>query len=189
VLLAENEAQVASLQSQLTLKSAQLDQVRALAGRLPQVEAELAQVTRNYEVLHKNHDQLLARRESALLGVKVDESKQLAEFRVTEPPNLAPTPVFPARKHLAAAAMLLALLGGMAAALVLELRQPTVNDRQALQQLSGRPVLGSVARCRSEASRRRVRRELRRFAGAAALLLVCQGAWLAWVVARQAGAA
>jgi polysaccharide chain length determinant protein (PEP-CTERM system associated) len=181
VLLAESEARVASLQSLLSVQAARLAQVRALAGRLPQVEAELAQVSRDYDVLRKNHDQLLARRESAWLGVRLDDSKQLADFRVIEPPHVLPAPVFPGRKHLALASVLAALLGGIAAALALDRLKPTFDHGPALEQATGRPVIGRIAWARTDESRRREKTDRLRFAGAAALLLLCQAASLAWI--------
>jgi hypothetical protein len=181
VLLAESEAQVASLQSQLSVQTARLEQVRALAGRLPQVEAELAQVTRNYDVLRKNHEQLVARRESAWLGVKLDDSKQLADFRVIEPPHVLAAPVFPGRKHLALAAVLLAFAGGIGAALALDVLKPTFDHGHALEQATGRPVLGRITWSKTEASQRRETTDRLRFAGAAALLVLFQVASLAWI--------
>jgi len=183
VSLAESEAQVASLRSQLAAQSARLAQIRAMASKLPQVEAEFAQLNRDYEVLRKNYDQLVARRESATLGVKLDESKQLADFRVVEPPRVASAPVFPGRIHLALFAVILSIVGGVAAALGLDLVRPTFSDAQALEQATGRPVLGGISLSKSDASRRRDRVAIRRFAGACALLVCFQVAWLVWIVA------
>ncbi len=39
-------------------------------------------------------------------SVKLDESSQLADFRVIEPPHVLPSPVFPSRTQLAAMAVL-----------------------------------------------------------------------------------
>lgn len=181
VLLAESEAQVASLRSRLSVQATRLAQVRALGDRLPHVEAELAQVNRNYDVLRKNHDQLLARRESAWLGVKLDDSKQLADFRVIEPPRVLSSPVFPARKHLALAGVLIAWVGGIAAALVLDRLHPSFDDSHALEQSTGRPVLGRISRSKTDAFRGLRQRDLRRFAGASALLIVFQAASLAGI--------
>ena len=182
VSLAESEAQVASLRSQLAAQSARLAQIRAMASKLPQVEAEFAQLNRDYEVLRKNYDQLVARRESATLGVKLDESKQLADFRVVEPPRVASAPVFPARMHLALFAVILSFVGGVAAALGLDLVRPTFSDAEALEHATGRPVLGNISLSKSDASRRRDRVAIHRFAGACALLVCFQVAWLVWIV-------
>lgn len=185
VSLAESEAQVASLRSQLTAQQERLAQVRALAGRMPQVEAEFAQLNRDYDVMRRNFDQLVARRESASLGVKLDESSQLAEFRVVEPPRVSPTPVFPGRLHLAGGAVLLALLAGVAVALVMDLLRPTVDDSKSLEQISGRPVLGSVSVSKTLAWQQGARKDRIRVAGATALLFTFQMGWVSWFVVRS----
>lgn len=185
VSLAESEAQVASLRSQLSAQTERLAQVRALAGRMPQVEAELAQLNRDYDVMRRNFDQLVARRESASLGVKLDESSQLAEFRVVEPPRVSPTPVFPGRLHLAVVAVLLALLSGVAVALALDMLRPTLDDTKVLEEISGRPVLGSVSRSITLAGQQGARKDRLRVASAAALLLTFQLSWVSWFFVRS----
>jgi polysaccharide chain length determinant protein (PEP-CTERM system associated) len=182
VALAEAEAQVASLRSQLTAQQAQLDQARAVASRVPQVESELAQLNRDYDVIRKNYELLVSRRESASLGVKMDESSQLADFRVIEPPLVAPNPVFPGRKQLALFAVLVSLVAGVAAAIGLELVRPTFREIKSLRQLTGRPVLGSVSVVLAGGHRNRT--EVLRFAGAVVLLLILQAGWLAWIAIR-----
>lgn len=184
VALAETEAQVASLRSQLGAQKTSLDQTRALAGRLPQVEAEFAQLNRDYDVIRKNHDQLVSRRESAALGVKLDESSQLAEFRVVEPPRVSPAPVFPGRTHLALIAALVSVLAGVGVALALDLLRPTVHDVAGLEKLSGRSVMGTISLSRTDAHNLAARRDLRRFSSAAAMLATLQLAWLIWIATR-----
>ena len=185
VALAETEAQVASLRSQLGAQQGRLDQIRALAGRLPQVEAEFAQLNRDYDVIRKNYEQLVARRESAALGVKLDESSQLAEFRVVEPPRVASTPVFPGRLHLALIAALVSVLAGVGVALAMDVLRPTIHDVASLEQLSGRAVLGTVSISRTDFANRAARQDLRRFSGAAAALATVQIGWLIWIAMRS----
>ena len=184
ISLAESEAQVASLRSQLSAQQSRLDQTRSLAGRLPQVEAEFVQLNRDYDVIRKNYDQLIARRESALLAVKLDESSQLEDFRVVEPPRVASIAVFPGTLQLAVMGLLLAVAGGVAAALGADSMRPTLNDTHVLEQLSGRPVLGRVAQSETEAYAATVRRGFRRFASASTLFVTVQLIWLVWIVAR-----
>lgn len=184
VALADSEAQVASLRSQLAAQQERLNQVRALAGRVPQVEAELAQLNRDYEVLRKNYDLLVARRESASLGVKLDESSQLADFRVVEPPRVSPTPVFPGHLHLALVAVVLALVAGVATALGMDMLRPTVDNTKGLEQLSGRPSLGAVSISKTQEWRRLAQQDLTRFASVTGLLVCLQAGWLVWVATR-----
>lgn len=181
VSLAEAEAQVASLGSQLALQQQRLDEVRSLAGRLPQVEAELAQLNRDYDIVRKTYDSMVARRESASLGVKLDESSQLAEFRLIEPPRVAPSPVPPSRWQLALLTLLASLVAGVGAALLAELVHPTFEEADALRAFSGRPVLGSVTLHATPASQAVRQAGLWRFGAAFIALLALQATCVAWL--------
>ena len=179
IAIAESEALVASLRSQLVAKQALLEQVRADAGRQPQAEAELAQLNRDYDIIRKNYDTMVARRESAALGVKLDESSQLAEFKVVEPPRVMAMPVFPSKANLAIIALLVSLVSGIAAAIAADLVWPTFDDRESLRQFTGRPVLGTLSMLTTEAGLSRRRAGNLRFG---LLLCLIMAAQLTWVV-------
>lgn len=177
ISIAENEATVASLRSQLVAKQTLLDGVRAEAGRQPQAEAELVQLNRDYEIIRKNYDLMVARRESAALGVKLDESSQLAEFKVIEPPRVLPTPVFPSQSHLAGIAVLVALLAGILAAIGAEMIWPTFDDKEALRLATGRPVLGALSTLTTASGLARQRSGNVRFALVLGAVVLAQLAW------------
>ena len=181
ISLAEAEARVAALRSQLSAQQSQLEQTRALANRAPLVEAELAQLNRDYDVIRKNYDQMVGRRESALLGAKLDESTQLAEFRVVEPPRVSPNPVRPARWHLALAAIVLSFAAGIAAAAMAEAMRPTFDEARALRQFSGRPVVGTVSMRLSPAAARQRQASSLVFTAAVGVLLLMQIVWVVWM--------
>ena len=182
VSLAENEVLVASLRSQLGAQQARLEQTRAMAGRLPQVEAELAQLNRDYDVIRKNYEVLVARRESATLGERLDESAQLAEFRLIEPARVAPRPVFPARIHLAVLALVVSLAAGGVAAVLADLMRPTFEDAASLRQFSQRPVLGTVSI--QGVAGGGVTAGAMPFAAGVGLLIAAQLMWASWVATR-----
>lgn len=181
VALAESEARVRSLRSRVAAEQRRLDDVRSAAGRMPGVEAELAQLNRDYDIIRTNYDQLVARRESASIGEKLDESLELAAFRVVDPPRVTPSPVFPSHLELAMIAIGVALAAGLLATVVADQLRPTVDTAKSLQQLTGRPVLGTIAPSGGTARRGRNRVALLLFGVILASLLACQAAWLAWV--------
>lgn len=178
VTLAEAEAKVASLRGQLGAQQGQLDQARNMASRMPAVEAELAQLNRDYDVVRKNYEQLVTRRESASLGEKIDQTTKVASFRVVEPPRVSPTPAKPSRMLVALAAIAVALLGGAAATFGLSQVFPSVYDARQLKEISGRPVLGSVSLVIGPVIHEQERRQNRVFAGAMAVFLMVNVAWL-----------
>jgi polysaccharide chain length determinant protein (PEP-CTERM system associated) len=182
--LAQADAEVAALRSQLATQSLQLEGVRGLAGRVPQVEAEHAQLNRDYDIIRKAYDTMVARRESAALGVKLDASSQLAEFRVVEPPRVSPSAAFPSRLHWAALSLVAALVLGAATAVGREMMAPTLDNVASLRQISGRPVLGAVAALRTPLSLRAQRLSLLKFGAVFGLVLLAQMSWIGWVAIK-----
>ena len=181
ISLAESEANAAGLRSQLASKQAQLDQVRKAASQSPQIEAELAQLNRDYDVIRKNYDALVSRRESAALGERLDKSAHLAEFRVVEPPRAPMKAVFPSRLHLAGMAVVGSLLAGIGVALLAALARPTVDSTAALRALTNRPLLGTVSSYATPVAAARQRMGAWVFVFCALLLIGLQMSWLAWL--------
>jgi polysaccharide chain length determinant protein (PEP-CTERM system associated) len=177
--LAEAEAQVAALRSRLAVAQQRLAEVRAAADRAPAIEAELAQLSLEVEFARKTYDQLVAKGESAALGLKAEESSRNAGFRVIEPARAGSAPVFPGRIELGWAAVLLSLLAAVAVPLGVERLRPTVEDASALQRLVQRPVIGEIRAWSPQG----VMAEpgVWWVAGAAVVLLALQGMALAWL--------
>lgn len=179
--LSTTEAEIASLRSRLAAEQQRLEEARAMAHRVPQVEAELSQLNRDYEVIRKNYEVLVQRRESASLGVKLDESAQLAEFRLVEPPRVASAPVAPSRTHLALGVVLVSLLAGAGAAYGMSAIKPTFGDRKALGEFINRPIVGSVSLFVTPERSIIERMDRRKFALIIGSLIVVQAAWAVWI--------
>ncbi|MGL4573192.1 MAG: XrtA system polysaccharide chain length determinant [Burkholderiaceae bacterium] len=143
--LTEAEAQVAALRARVNDQQARLNELRSVAIKVPKIEAELAQLNRDYDIVRKNYEQLVARRESAAISGKVDESSQLAVFRVVEPPRVSPRPAFPNRITLIPLLLAAAIAAGVVVAGGLAQLAPTFDDIRTLRDASKRPVLGSVS--------------------------------------------
>ena len=164
VSLAESEAIVASLRSRLATYESQYAQLRNSARLVPQVEAEFAQLNRDYEIQKKTYESLLARRQSATLGEGVQDAGG-TQFRVIDPPRVLPTPVPPTRLSLLSVAMLAAVFAGIAAAFAAAELRPTFHDARSLSLVTKRPALGMVSMLPNEALTRLRRRSLLMFAG------------------------
>ncbi len=184
VSLAEAEAAAAALRGQLAMKQAALEQARSVANRAPQAEAELAQLNRDYDIVRKTYEQMVARREAATLGSKLDESSQLAEFRMVEPPKVSLKPIFPSQFHLALLAMFGSLVVGVGVAVAIEYLRPTVPNLKSLRRMTNRPVLGKVSFAVSPERAQRLRRDAVMFSFAVCALLIAQGAWTFWIATR-----
>ncbi|HYA75992.1 MAG TPA: XrtA system polysaccharide chain length determinant [Burkholderiaceae bacterium] len=143
--LADAEANVSMLRGRYEMQRQRLNKLRSEAHRMPEVESELAQLNRDYDVIKKNYEQLVQKRESLAISSDEDADSRLAEFRVFEEARLYPKPVFPSRSVLVPLALLLSLGAGAAACLWVVRLLPTVRSPRDLRHVGGRPVLGSVS--------------------------------------------
>lgn len=187
ISLAEAEASIASLRARAAEAQSQLDQLRASANKVPQVEAEFAQLNRDYDVLKQSYQQLVSRRESANITGEVDVNASLAEFRVIDPPRVSPKPVFPNRMALAPLALIAAIAAGIGACFVVAQMFPTFHSPRMLREIAGRPVLGSIALRPDAAAIRRKRLLHGAFAGGIGGLVAIYGAWIGWLALSVRG--
>jgi polysaccharide chain length determinant protein (PEP-CTERM system associated) len=188
VALAEAEANVASLRARVGEYEARYNQLKEAARMLPQVEAELAQLNRDYEVHKKNYEALVARRESAAMSGEMEAASAIADFRLIDPPRVSPKPVAPNRLLLLPLVLVASLGAGFATSFVMSQVRPTFHDMRSLREVTGLPVLGGVSMIMSEERQLRERRGLFRFWGALAGLVAALGGALAFllVTARAA---
>jgi polysaccharide chain length determinant protein (PEP-CTERM system associated) len=169
--LAESEANVASLRAKAGDLEVRYRQLQAAATKLPQVEAELAQLNRDYDVQKRNYESLLARRESAALANQMDAATGLADFRIIDPPTVAQNPVAPNRLVLLPGVLAAALGAGLFVSFVFSQVVPTFPDARSLRELTQRPVLGTVSLLDSPAVTSKRRRGLFMFASGVAALV------------------
>jgi hypothetical protein len=131
-------------------------------------------------VIRRQYEALVARRERAALTEDVDATRP-AQFRVIDPPRVAPRPVFPDRSTLAVAALLAALAIGAAVTFVVSQIVPTFDNSASLRKVTQRPVLGAISVLATPASLRRARYQSLAFGGAMGGLFLVFGGWLAWI--------
>jgi polysaccharide chain length determinant protein (PEP-CTERM system associated) len=182
VSLAQAEANVASLRARVAEYSARYRQLRDQARRMPEYEAELAQLNRDYEVNKKNYESLISRRESANISGDMQSVSGVADFRLVDPPRVAPGAVFPNRPLLLAVSLLLALAAGVGVMFVSKEVRPCVYDRQQLRAATGLPILGVISLVDSEQLRTEHKRDLRRLIKAAGGLLAAYSLFVATMV-------
>jgi polysaccharide chain length determinant protein (PEP-CTERM system associated) len=144
--------EIASLQQQISDREKTIAALKAQMGSAPQVQAEYAQLTRNYAVTKEQYDALLARLERARLGRQA-ASTGLVRFQVIDPPSASFTPVSPKRPLLIIGAFFAALGAGMGAAYLMHLLRPVFVSTRQLTAATGLPVLGAVSMAWAEKHR------------------------------------
>jgi len=173
--LGESEARVAGLNARVDELKARLEQLRASAQMLPQLEAEQAQLDRDYNVHKRNYEALVARRESAAMSVQMSSQGGIADFRVIDPPSLPSAPAAPNRMVLMPLAGVAAILVGLALAFVLAQLRPAFSEQRLLREITGLPVLGSVSLLASPAVVRARLRGMLAFGGGVASFVAAVG--------------
>jgi polysaccharide chain length determinant protein (PEP-CTERM system associated) len=185
-MLAMSEVQVAALKARVSEFQNRYAQARAQLKSAPQLEAEAAQLNRDYAIHKKNYEDLVARRETAAISGEVEVSAGMADFRVIDPPRVAPQPVWPNRKMLLGVVLLAALgVGGFAAFAAWQIR-PVFFDIGELRSKLGVPVLGAISTVMDDASRRQQRVDRIGFVAASVGLVALFGVGLALVAFQQA---
>jgi len=158
--LAEAEAQAASMRARVNEYTTRFNTLRQQANMVPQVETDLVQLTRDYEVNKSNFEQLLARRGSAQMSEDMEAQADVIDFRVIDPPYVPPTPSYPNKPLLLSVVLLLALAGGAGIAFIISQVRPVVVDRAGIADVTEYPVLGSVTMVWNEAQRKSRRKNL-----------------------------
>jgi hypothetical protein len=133
--------------------------LRAKVDTIPQIEAELTRLNRDYEVNRAQHQQLLQRLESARLSEEAEASTENVKFRIIEPAALPLIPIAPNRGLLMTAALLIALGAGVALAVALGQLKPVFLSRAMLKDITGLPVLGTISLLAPKVDRGLLRRE------------------------------
>src|SRR3989449_3169779 len=182
VSLAQAEASVASLSSRVAEYAERYDRLKAQAALVPQLEAEYAQLNRDYDVNRKNYESLVARRESATISAQMQSVAGVSDFRLVDPPRVSPSPVWPNSRVLAPLPLIIALAAGLLAAYLVNEARPTFYDGRSLREACGLPLLGVVSMIVSEPRRRAGRRSMFWFLGGVGALL---GTYLASFIVLQ----
>ena len=140
----QTQSMVSSLQSRLETARQDRSRLEALARAAPGVEAQYQNLDRDYNVIRKNYEELLARREASNITSAADTSADKVQLRVIDPPTTPVIPIAPNRILL----LSLVLCGGLAAAgglgIMLAQLDRSIGDVGRLREF-GVPVLGGIS--------------------------------------------
>jgi polysaccharide chain length determinant protein (PEP-CTERM system associated) len=169
--LNQADMEIASLRATIAQHNGKATELRRLLDTAPRVEAEYAQLNRDYDVNRAQHSALLANYEKARLGEQADSAGSV-RFEIVQPPTASFAPVFPRRTLFLAASLAMGLAMGAALAYMLHMLKPVVGSARTLTELTGIQVLGVVSSAFPGRLSVSARRDLWRFAAGVACLMI-----------------
>ena len=162
-ILATSEVMVASLRARVGEYEARYNHARELMKTAPQIEAEYAQLNRDYAINKKNYEDLVARREAAAISGNLENSSSVADFRLIDPPRTSPNPVAPNRQLLLFVVLIVSLGAGSAAAFVASQLRAVFHNGHSLRGITELPLLGVVTLVLNDPTKLREHTDQRRF--------------------------
>jgi polysaccharide chain length determinant protein (PEP-CTERM system associated) len=177
------DVEIAALRGQLTTIRRTQDELRRVANTAPEVEAEYARLTRDYNVEKAQYNSLVERLQKARLSDDA-AGTGIVQFEIINPPTSDIQPKAPNRPLLVTLVFLGALLAGCAAAWMSSQLRPVFTNSRSLTDFTGLPVYGAVTRTWGQRYAEEYRQGLRRLVGAVAGLAVAFLLVLAMVIAQ-----
>ena len=142
--IVDNESVITSLTRQVNDATKERDRLETIARSAPQLQADYANVNRDYDVVRKNYDDLLSRRESMRISSAADAEGDKVRVQVIDPPVVPQNPVAPKRALLVTGVLAGGLAAGAGLALLLAQLDQSFHSIDDLRDL-GFPVVGGVS--------------------------------------------
>ncbi len=177
--LNRTEVQLAELRQDQAQRSQRVGELRRLVDSVPEVEAELVRLNRDYEITRSRYLELVERRETAKLSESA-EKRGVVKFQIIDPPMADFRPVAPARIPMLLAVLVAGLGAGGALAYLLNQLRPVYQNVRVLAENTGLPVLGFVSRTLIPVESARHGRMRVVFVGSLSVLVVVCVAAIAW---------
>lgn len=172
VALAEAAARVASARARVSELGMRHQHLLAESQAVPEVESQLAQLNRDYEINKDNYEKLIGKREAAKLSGDLSSTTEMMSFKIIDPPTVPLRPVGPNRPLLFSLVLAVALAAGAATALLISQVRPTYRNPAELRDATGLRVLGGVSMNWTAPQKvRRLRGRIGFSAGVAGLLM------------------
>ncbi len=179
VALAQAESSVAGMKARVAEYAQRYARLKAMSNAIPEMEAGLSQLNRDYQVNKENYEKLLGRREAAKLSSNMGDTTELMTFKIIDPPTAPQLPSGPNRIRLFSLVYAAALLGGIGIAFVMSQVRPAFHNQSDLREITGLPVLGKVAKIWTEEEKSKHKKHLYAFGFSILFLSVLFGLLLA----------
>lgn len=163
---------IQTLATQIALQKHQIADLKGKVDTITDVQAQLQQLTRNYDATKKKYNDLLARVDTAQISQDAAHSGNNLKFRVINPPIIPLIADSPKRGLLLVLVLMLSLLVGGGFAYFMHKIRPVFVSLKSLREFGDYPVLGTFSLILSGERQRGRRREILGFCTGIGLLAV-----------------
>jgi polysaccharide chain length determinant protein (PEP-CTERM system associated) len=168
--LVDTESEIESLQRKVAVATAEQARLEAIAKGAPELEAQYQSLNRDYDVIRKNYDELVSRREGMRISDAAQKKASNIKMVIIDPPTVPRIPVAPNRPLLSVGVLVAGLGAGLGIIVALLAMDQSFHTLTELRGL-GYPVIGSVSLAALQPTMLQRMREVSLFGGACALLL------------------
>ncbi len=179
-LRAQSEAASREIESLLAQKREVQQKITRIEGRLeqaPAVEREYRDMLREYENATARHREVGYKQMTAQVAEELEKDSKGERFTLIDPAQLPERPLSPNRPLILVVGLLLAVIGGVGWASLLEAFDRSVRGVRDLARLASVPVLGEIPHVLGPFER--TRRQMRRRVAAVSTIVVLAMALLA----------
>ncbi len=145
IALSEADANIASLKARVGNYEAKIETLKNQLDARLKIETKIKALNRDYNAIKSKFDTLTDRLETAKLSESVEENTDAVNFRIVEPPRVPTTASGPDRIVLSLGVFVVAIVVGIAVAVLLTFFRPTFWTSKKIQETVGLPVLGTVS--------------------------------------------
>lgn len=156
ISISDADAEIAALKVKEDEYTKRVNELKKQIETLPKIEAQLKALNRDYEINKKNYDDLIARREAALLSGKMEKTGESVKFKIIDPPRVPLKPTGPKRLLLSLLVLVVAIASGVGITLLLTLIKPTYYNLKSLRDGVGLAILGSVSYVVSQSEAKKI---------------------------------
>jgi polysaccharide chain length determinant protein (PEP-CTERM system associated) len=153
--LVEIEGDLVSLERRAADQAAEVTRLEQQSKTAPAIEAQYANLNRDYDVIKRNYEELVNRRESARMAQEVDAKSNKIQFKVVDPPQLPLKPSAPNRPLFMSMVLLAGIGVGCLFAFVLAQLDDTFANPVTLREAFDLPVLGAITLVATPGAQRR----------------------------------
>lgn len=139
-----SERLTAQTERRLRRAQSDMERLKKYASIAPSLDADLADITREYGVIKENYSALLARRESARISQAADAETDAVRYRIIEPPEVPIIATGPNRPLYLLALMLCVVGAGAGASFARSQLEETFFTSEQIEKTLGMVVLGTV---------------------------------------------